>query len=289
MKPLIVKNLSCKLNLGAQFNHQIGFIPQKVIMDNTSKKINVSKLDGIRIHLQFQDVTNRMLRSMVGDSEFDQWLQKEPPEQKRGIEDSPPHTLHVIQQEKPREKKIKKMLVQNPRQEEEDLELEQLVDWARLTTAAQFYDKNEKAGLVEINPAGLPTNEKRPKAQKKIEPIVENIPPWSKESVTKYMGKVRETLTLLQQGKDDVEIFVGNNTKERNRKEMVTGMLQEHLQKMANVSLKRTPSQATELLDTEPQNQPTKKQQEPAEEGQTINHTEEIKGKRYQAMPEVDV
>ena len=48
---------------------------------------------------------------MVGDPEFVQWLQKEPPEQRRGIEDSPPHTLHVIQQEKPREKKSKKMLV----------------------------------------------------------------------------------------------------------------------------------------------------------------------------------
>ena len=86
----------------------------------------------------------------------------------------------MIQQEKTKEKKIKKMLVQNPSQEEEDPELEQLVDRVRLTTAAQFYDKNEKAGLVEVNPAGLPTNEKRPKAQKKerpkIEPIVENIP-----------------------------------------------------------------------------------------------------------------
>ena len=30
VKPLIVRNLSCKLNLGAQFNHQTGFIPLKV-------------------------------------------------------------------------------------------------------------------------------------------------------------------------------------------------------------------------------------------------------------------
>ena len=28
VKPLVVKNLSCKLNLGAQFNYKIGFIPQ---------------------------------------------------------------------------------------------------------------------------------------------------------------------------------------------------------------------------------------------------------------------
>ena len=70
---------------------------------------------------------------------------------------------------------------------------------------------------------------------------------------------------------------------------MVTRMLQEHLQKIVNVSLKRTPSQATELLDTEPQNLQTKEQQESTEEEPTINHTEEIKGKRYQAMPKVDV
>ena len=89
---------------------------------------------------------------MVGDSEFIRWRQKEPPEQRRGIEDSPPHTLHVIQQDKPREKKPKEMLVQTPRQEEEDSELEQLVNQARLTTTAQFYNKNEKAGLIEIGP-----------------------------------------------------------------------------------------------------------------------------------------
>ena len=70
VKPLIVKNLSCKLNFGAQFNYQTGFIPQKVISYSTSKKTNFSELDGIRIRLQFQDVTNRTLQSMVGDSEF---------------------------------------------------------------------------------------------------------------------------------------------------------------------------------------------------------------------------
>ena len=80
--------------------------------------------------------------SMVGDSEFVEWLQKEPPEQGRGTEDSPPHTLHVIQQEKPREKKLKKMLVQTPRQVEEDPEVEWLINQARLTTTAQFYDKD---------------------------------------------------------------------------------------------------------------------------------------------------
>ena len=100
VKPLIVKNLSCKLNLGAQFNHQTGFIPQKVMTDSSGKKTNFSELDGIRIHLHFQDVTNRTLRSLVGDSEFVLRLQMEPPEQRRGVENSLPHTLHVIQQEK---------------------------------------------------------------------------------------------------------------------------------------------------------------------------------------------
>ena len=70
---------------------------------------------------------------------------------------------------------------------------------------------------------------------------------------------------------------------------MVARMLQEHLQKIVNVSLKWTPSQATELLDTEPQSLQTKEQQESTEEEPTIKHMEEIKGKHYQAMPKVDV
>ena len=96
-------------------------------------------------------------------------------------------------------------------------------------------------------------------------------------------------LTLLQQGKDKAEIFVRNNTREKNGKNLVTGMLQEHLQKIGNVTLRQTPSQAMELLDTEPKNLQTKEQQEETEKGSTMNHTEEVKGKRYQLMPEVDV
>ena len=49
LKPLVVKNLSCKLNLGAQFNYQMGFLPQRVISGSTGKKTNFSKLDRIRI------------------------------------------------------------------------------------------------------------------------------------------------------------------------------------------------------------------------------------------------
>ena len=61
VKHLVIKNLSCKLNLGAQFNYKTGLLPQRVISRHTRKKTNFSKLDGIRIRLQFQDVTNKML------------------------------------------------------------------------------------------------------------------------------------------------------------------------------------------------------------------------------------
>ena len=49
VKPLVVKNLSCKLNLGAKFKYKTGFLSQKVISRHTGKKTNFSKLDGIRI------------------------------------------------------------------------------------------------------------------------------------------------------------------------------------------------------------------------------------------------
>ena len=128
---------------------------------------------------------------------------------------------------------------------------------------AQFYDKDDQAGLTEIGPMGLPAIEVAPEATKrtgpKVEPIMEEIPPWSQNSLEQHAGKVKETLTLLQQGKEEAKIIIGNNTKERNGKEMVAGMLHEYLQKISNVSLKQTPSQATELLDTGDQNMLTRK------------------------------
>ena len=66
VKPLVVKNLSCKLNLGAQFNFKTGLIPQRVISGVNRKKKNFSELDSIRIRLQFQDDSNRTLRSSNG-------------------------------------------------------------------------------------------------------------------------------------------------------------------------------------------------------------------------------
>ena len=43
VKPLVVKNLSCKLNLGAQFNYKTEFIPQRVISGHNGRKTNFSE------------------------------------------------------------------------------------------------------------------------------------------------------------------------------------------------------------------------------------------------------
>ena len=59
-------------------------------------------------------------------------------------------------------------------------------------------------------------------------------------------------MDLLQQGKDyEAEVFVGNNSLQRNGLDMVSTMLKEHLRKVANFTLERRPSQATELLGRE--------------------------------------
>ena len=63
---------------------------------------------------------------------------------------------------------------------------------------------------------------------------------------------MEEKLDLLQQGKEnEAEVFVGNNTHQRNSLNMVSKMLEEHLKKVANITLERRLSQATELLGTE--------------------------------------
>ena len=81
MKPLVVQDLSCNLNLGAQFNLETGLIPQMVKQGKDRRKTNFSELAGMQIWLQFQDVSNMTLRKTVGDPEFLQWLKKEPPHQ----------------------------------------------------------------------------------------------------------------------------------------------------------------------------------------------------------------
>ena len=189
-------------------------------------------MDGVRIWLQFQDVPNGMLRRTVGDPEFLQWLKREPLEQRRGIEYVSPHTLHIttlVQQENQRRKRVKEMSSQLTLSDPEDLELERMVDWARLTTTAQFYVKNKNNGLKEIGPTTpLVAKQKGWKSQKKeqleieqakgpppkkICTTVSSIPQWSKKSLKQHVRKVKENLTLLQQGKEEeAEVFVRNNT-----------------------------------------------------------------------------
>ena len=49
VKPLVLQNLSCNLNLGAQFNFKTGLIPQKVVQGKDWKKTNFRELNGIQI------------------------------------------------------------------------------------------------------------------------------------------------------------------------------------------------------------------------------------------------
>ena len=49
VKPLVLQNLSCNLNLGAQFNFKTGLILQKVVQGKDGKKTNFSEFDSIWI------------------------------------------------------------------------------------------------------------------------------------------------------------------------------------------------------------------------------------------------
>ena len=53
VKPLVVENLPCDINLGAQFNFVMGLTPQKVVQDRNGRRKNVSELKGVKIQLQF--------------------------------------------------------------------------------------------------------------------------------------------------------------------------------------------------------------------------------------------
>ena len=65
VKPLMVQNLPCNINLGAQFNFVMGLTPQKVVQDRNGRRKNISKLKGVKIQLQFQDVSNKTLRHTI--------------------------------------------------------------------------------------------------------------------------------------------------------------------------------------------------------------------------------
>ena len=62
------------------------------------------------------------------------------------------HTLQLalVLQEKLKLRTIKRKLTQLEPQGQVDWDVEKLIDRARLTTAAQFYDKDWKDGLTEV-------------------------------------------------------------------------------------------------------------------------------------------
>ena len=93
-----------------------------------------------------------------------------------------------------------------------------MVNRARITTAAQFYDRDEKEGLTEIGIA------KEPPA-KIMFITLSSIPHWSKKSLKQHVKKVEEYLNLIQQGKEqDTEVFVRYNSWQRNGLNMVSDM-----------------------------------------------------------------
>merc|ERR1711989_289529 len=99
-----------------------------------------------------------------------------------------------------------------------------MVNRARITTAAQFYIKDEKEGLTEIGMV------KEPLA-KKMCITLSSIPQWSKRSLKQHIKKIEENFNLIQQGKEEeAEVFIGNNTRQRKGLNMVSGMLEGHLQ-----------------------------------------------------------
>ena len=64
----------------------MGLTPQKVVQDRNGKRKNVSELGGVKIQLQFQDVSNKTLRHTIEDPEFLWWLGQEPAQQRRGVD-----------------------------------------------------------------------------------------------------------------------------------------------------------------------------------------------------------
>ena len=70
---------------------------------------------------------------------------------------------------------------------------------------------------------------------------------------------------------------------------MVSEMLEGRLQKIAKITLERTPSQATELLGTELITTSKTPDKGDAEEEPAANQMETKQGKQYQEMLEVDV
>ena len=93
-------------------------------------------------------------------------------------------------------------------------------------------------------------------------------------------------MELLQQGKEnEAEVFVGNNTCQRSGLNMVSRMLEEHLKKVANITLERRPSQATELFGMEVVTGREAAGEDSLDREPSHNQMENEPGKRYQDMP----
>ena len=71
-----------------------------MVYDQEGRKKNVSELGGTEVQLQFQDASNETLRNTIEDPEFLWWLEREPVQQRRGVDRVYPHarvcpyTLH---------------------------------------------------------------------------------------------------------------------------------------------------------------------------------------------------
>ena len=70
---------------------------------------------------------------------------------------------------------------------------------------------------------------------------------------------------------------------------MMSKMLESHLQKIANIMLERTPSQAMELLGTKLITTGKTPDKGDPEEEPAVNQMETDQGIQYQERPEVDV
>ena len=78
---------------------------------------------------------------------------------------------------------------------------------------------------------------------------------------------------------------MGNNSCQRNSLNMVSKMLKEHLIKVANITMERRPSQATELLGTEVVTEKEAAGATSSGKEPSLNQVEPKSGKKYHEMP----
>ena len=110
----------------------------------------------------------------MGDPEFLLWLKKEPLHQQFRVDGVVPYTSHlakVVQQENQRRRTFKKMTFQSIMPDMKSREMEQMVNWTRITTVAQFCDRDEKEG--------------------------QTMTKWPKKSLDQHVKKIEEIPELL--------------------------------------------------------------------------------------------